>query len=91
MYATKIKMNHGCYNSSRCIDINSIYLEGCSDNGFYPKSEIYDFLISHPNSICVKKGMEPYLIPALSVNREKYVRSEPNDSIYDNLLSLPRV
>ena len=91
MYATKIKMNHGCYNSSRCIDINSIYLEGCSEDGFYLKGILHDYLISNPNSIRVKKGSEPYLIPAKSVSSEKYVRSEPNDTIHDNLLCLPRV
>ena len=32
----------------------------------------------------------PDVVPAVSSNGEKYVRSEPNDTVNDNLLKLPR-
>ena len=51
---------------------------------------INDHLKSHPNSIYVDISPYPDLIPALSSNYEKYVRSEPNDTPSDNLLKLPR-
>lgn len=54
------------------------------------KADIYDHLKSHPNSIYVDISPYPDLIPALSSNYEKYVRSEPNDTPSDNLLKLPR-
>ena len=91
MYATKIKMSTGFSNSNSCIDIDSIYLEGNNTNKFYKKSVLYDHLKKHPYSIKVKRGTEPYLIPALSSNNEKYVRSEPNNTVNDNLLKLPRI
>ena len=91
MYAVKIKMCIGCQNSTSCIDIDSIYLEGNYPDQFYKKDVLYDYLKNNPNSIRIKRGVEPYLIPALSVKNEKYVRSEPNDTVNDNLLKLPRV
>lgn len=30
MYATKIKMKPGCYNSSNLLEIDSFYIEGCN-------------------------------------------------------------
>lgn len=90
MYATKIKMNKGSEDSYHCIDIDSIYLTGAKEEKFYKKAALYDYLKENPNTIKVKKGAEPYVIPALSSNNEKYVRSEPNDTVNDNLLKLPR-
>lgn len=90
MYATKIKMNKNYENSFKCIDIDSIYLTGAKEEKFYKKAVLYDYLKENPGTIRVKKGVEPYVIPALSSNGEKYVRSEPNDTVNDNLLQLPR-
>jgi len=89
-YATKIRMCPGCQNSNSCVEIDSIYLEGGDTNQFYKKANLYDHLKKHPNTIRVKLGAEPYLIPALRGD-EKYVRSEPNDTPNDNLLKLQRV
>lgn len=91
MYATKIHMNSGCQNSNYLTDIDTIYLEGDNTNQFYKKSVLYDHLQNHPGSIKVNIYPYPYLVPALSSKGEKYVRSEPNDSVNDNLLKLPRV
>ncbi|WP_312643599.1 DUF3892 domain-containing protein [Hydrogenoanaerobacterium sp.] len=91
MYATKIHMSSGYQNSNNCVDIDTIYLEGNDTDQFYKKANLYDHLKKYPNSIKVKRGTEPYLVPALSSRNEKYVRSEPNDTEYDNLLKLPRV
>lgn len=90
MKATRIKMCPGCYHSNRCEDIDSIYLTGNNTNQFYKKATLYDHLKKHPNSIKVDIYPYPDLIPALSSNREKYVRSVPNDTPHDNLLRLQR-
>lgn len=58
--------------------------------GFYPKEQVYDMLV---NGKIIRVNIYPY--PALeemtSFKGEKYVRSEPNENQYDNLLNLPRV
>ena len=89
-YATKIRMKSGCENSNKCIEIDSIYLEGTTTPQFYKKSALYDYLKETPNSIKVKNSTGPFLQKALSVYNEKYVRSEANDTTNDNLLALPR-
>lgn len=90
MKATKIKMKAGCYYSTKTTEIDQIYIEDCSNPGYFTKATIYDYLKSNPNSIYVNIPPYPDLIPALSSNYEKYVRSEPNDTPNDNLLKLPR-
>lgn len=91
MYATKIHMNNGSSNSYTLTDIDTIYLEGENTNQWYKKAVLHDHLKKNPDTIKVNISPYPFLIPALSGNREKYVRSEPNDSKNDNLLKLPRV
>ena len=91
MYATKIKMCAGCHNSTKCEDIDSIFITGADKEGFYPKSGVHDAVKEKPGSIKVNIYPHPNLIPAVSSKSEKYVRSEPNDSPNDNLLKLPRV
>ena len=90
MKATKIKMKPGCSYSNKTTEIDQIYIEGCTKPGYYYKSAIYDYVKQHPNSIQVNIYPYPDLVPALSSNGEKYVRSEPNDTPSDNLLKLPR-
>lgn len=90
MKATKIKMKTGCANSAKAVEIDQIYIEGCQSPGYYRKADLYDHLKAHPNTIQVNIYPYPNLMPALSSNHEKYVRSEPNDTPSDNLLKLPR-
>ena len=90
MYATKIKMQRGCYYSQSLLEIDEIYIEGCNNPGFFKKAVIHDYLKAHPNSIQVKIYPYPNVVPAISTKGEKYVRSSPNNSERDNLLSLPR-
>lgn len=90
MYAQKIHMKPGCSNSYKCVEIDTIYIEGANPVTYYKKAEIYDYLQSNPKSIKVKDSTGPYLQGVVSVNYEKYVRSEPNDTTKDNLLALPR-
>lgn len=90
MKATKIKMKPGCSNSTKTTEIDQIYIEGCTNPGYFKKATLYDYLKSNPNSIYVDISPYPYLMPALSSHNEKYVRSEPNDTPTDNLLRLPR-
>ena len=91
IYATKIKMKNGCEKSNNLLEIDKIYLSGVVQEGFYYKSEIYDFLKSNPNSK-IKVNINPYpeLQPVVSKNGEKYVRSIANLIYIDNLLCLPR-
>ncbi len=91
MYATKIKMMPGCSNSQKTTEIDEIYIEGCSDPGFYKKAILHDHLKNHPGTIQVKIVPYPDLVPAISSRGEKYVRSAPNEYTHDNLLDLPRV
>ncbi|WP_206665611.1 DUF3892 domain-containing protein [Paenibacillus sp. CFBP13512] len=88
--ATKIKMKNGKHDSNILTEIDSIYLEGVSENGFYTKEAVHDFLSNDPNTE-IKVNISPYpkLIPVKN-NNEKYVRSESNDTTKDNLLNLPR-
>lgn len=90
MKAIKIKMRYGCQYSDDVLEIDSIYITGCNNPGYFKKEIIHDYLKNHPNSIQVDRYPYPYLVPATSGNGEKYVRSEPNDSTKDNLLKLPR-
>ncbi|HWQ98235.1 MAG TPA: DUF3892 domain-containing protein [Clostridia bacterium] len=90
IYAMKIKMNYGYGNSKNCLDINSVYLIGDGFNSYRTKESIHDYLKLHPGTIRVNRGVQPYVVPAVSSKNEKYVRSEPNDTESDNLLALPR-
>lgn len=90
MYATKIKMKSGCYSSNSLLEIDSVYIEGCDNPGFFKKAVLHDFLKDNPDSIQVKIKPYPNVIPATSSRGEKYVRSTPNDYTHDNLLDLPR-
>lgn len=90
IYATKIKMRPGCYNSQSLLEIDSIYLAGCSVPGFYKKAAVYDFLKENPGQIKVNVWPNPDVVPVMSVRGEKYVRSTPNGYMHDNLLDLPR-
>ena len=90
MYATKIKMKPGCYYSQNLLEIDSIYIEGCDNPGFFKKAILYNFLEENPRAIQVKIFPYPDVVPALSQNGEKYVRSSPNRYTHDNLLKLPR-
>ena len=91
IYATKIKMRTGCRNSQKLTEIDSIYLEGVDKPGFYEKEVLHEFLKAHPSTIKVNIRPYPDVIPAVSIYNEPYVKSEPNQFGYDNLLCLPRV
>ena len=91
MKATKIRMKSGCYYSNNLTEIDEIYIEGCDTPGFYKKSVVHDHLKKYPRSIQVNIYPYPDLIPEISSNGEKYVRSTPNNYQHDNLLDLPRM
>lgn len=91
MKARIIKMKPGYSNSNNLLEIDEIYLSGSSNDGFYKKAIVHDHLKNYPSSIQVDIYPFPNCIPATSVNGEKYVRSTPNNTVHDNLLSLPRV
>ena len=90
MYATKIKMKQGCYYSQDLTEIDEVYIEDCRTPGFYKKSVLHDHIKEYPGSIQVKIYPFPTIIPAVSIYGEKYVKSTPNSTLRDNLLSLPR-
>lgn len=91
IYATKIRMRSGCGNSWQLTEIDSIYLEGLNKPGLYTKESIHEYLKMYPGTIKVNLKPFPDVIPAVSIRKEKYVRSEPNQYGNDNLLCLPRV
>lgn len=87
LYAVKFKMNYGRWNSRYPEDIDQIYIR---DNGWIKKGLLHDYLKEYPASIAVNISPYPYLIPAISSNREKYVRSNPDIYKHDDLMDLPR-
>lgn len=86
-YAKAIRMKYGCASSNDLLEIDSIRL---NDNGWYTKAAIHDYVKKYPGTITVGTFYGPKLIPCISSNYEKYVKSTPNDSQRDNLLELPR-
>jgi len=90
MYATKIKMKPGCGTSNNLLEIDSIYLTGNNTEQYYKKENLHKYLTENPGTIKVNISPYPNLIPATSSNGEKYVKSSPNNTTNDNLLSLPR-
>ena len=91
MKAKKIKMKQGCSDSNSLMEIDSIYIDGCDNPGFFKKAVLYDHLKEHPGSIQVNIYPYPDVVPALSSRGEKYVRSAPDAYGDDDLLDLPRV
>lgn len=91
MKATKIKMKNGCGTSNNLLEIDAIYLTGCNKEQFYTKAAVHDYIKENPGSIQVNIAPYPNLIPVISSQGEKYVRSAANDSTTDNLLRLPRI
>lgn len=90
MYATKIRMQRGCYYSQSLLEIDEIFVEGCNNPGFFKKEDLHKYLKENPGTIAVKIHPYPKVIPATSSKGELYVRSTPNDYTHDNLLDLPR-
>lgn len=86
MKAIKIKMKRNCGNSGDVQDIESIYMD--QTGTYWKKSEVYDYLQKFPKTITVNIFPYPYLIPAVSSQGEKYVRSVANSTSEDNLLML---
>lgn len=90
MYVTKIKMKTGCSSSNNLIEIDELYITGCTNPGYFKKAVIHDHVKKNPGSIKVNIQPYPNVVDAVSVNGEKYVRSSPNAYGHDNLMSLPR-
>ena len=90
MRATKINMKSGCGKSDNLLEIDSVYVTGCTTPGYYKKEVLHDHLKKNPGTIQVDIWPYPNVVPATSVNNEKYVKSSPNSSNKDNLLCLPR-
>lgn len=88
--AKKIHFRYGSPSYPSEQDIQSIYLSGEGLEGFYPKEQVYDILVQGK---IIRDNIYPYplLEEMTSFKGEKYVRSEPNENQYDNLLNLPRV
>ena len=88
MKAIKIKMKRNYGNSENVQDIDSIYIDGT--NIYWKKSELYDYLQKFPKTITVNIPPYSYLIPAMSIQKEKYVKSVADSTQKDNLQMLPR-
>ena len=59
MYVTKIKMKPGCYNSSKLVEIDELYIVECETPGYYKKSAVHDFVKSNPGHLKVNKPPYP--------------------------------
>ena len=71
------------------LEIDSLYLQCDEFEGWYEKGMIHDWL-KKGNAAKVIIAPYPELQPMVSIfTGEKYVRSAPNGSTHDNLLSLP--
>lgn len=90
MFAMRIKMKNNCQTSRNLLAIDSIYLTGVHNEGYYKKEAIYDYLKNTRQDIFVNITPYPILQPVLSLNGEKYVRSITNEYGFDNLLNLPK-
>lgn len=90
MKAIKLKMKQGSSTSNSLLEIDSIYLKDCTNPGYFKKEVLHNHLEENPGSIQVDISPYPNLIPALSSNNEKYVRSNPNSTTDDNLMNLPK-
>ena len=91
IYVDKIKMKNGCKYSDSQIEIDELHLVGSLTNPGWFKKEIIHNYIKNDNGV-VKVNISPYpnLIPAISSNGEKYVKSVADETYRDNLMSLPR-
>jgi len=87
--ATAIKMKNNCAYSNNLLEIDKIYLDQSQD-GWYSKETIHDYVKSHPSDVVVGNNYGPNVVPCVSQNGEKYVKSAPNNTERDNLLNLPR-
>lgn len=92
MKATKIKMKPCCGPSSNLLEIDTVYITGCNNPGFFKKADLYNYLEKNPGTIQVDIYPYPNVIPAISPAPyyEKYVKSTPDTTARDNLLKLPR-
>ena len=59
MYVKKIKMKPGCYNSNNLVEIDELYISGCTNPGFFKKAVIHDFVKENPGSIKVDRWLIP--------------------------------
>lgn len=90
MKAVKIKMKSGYRSSNSILEIDEIYIEGCTNPGYFKKEVLHNHLKKFPRSIYVDAYPYSDLEPVVSINGEKYVRSIANNTLQDNLLNLPR-
>ena len=90
MRITKIKMTYGNYYSNNLLEIDELYISGCTNPGWFKKSLVHDYVKSHKGSIQVNIYPYPDIEPMVSIYGEKYVRSTPDSTRKDNLLNLPR-
>lgn len=85
--ATAIRMKPNCSYSYNLLEIDQICLNNAD---WYKKEILHDHVRKYPGSIKVGSLSGPNVIPAVSINGEKYVKSTPNSRTSDNLLALPR-
>lgn len=91
IYATKIKLKPGRIYPHSALEISTIYLVGVQNERFYAKEVVYDLVKQGYIIQVIISPHYPKLIAAISSEGEKYVRSEPNDTVQDNLLRLPQI
>ena len=78
-----IKGDSSKYSDCRCIT------QLGTANKRYTRTEAHDKVKASPGSLYVERGGSRANVVAATRNGLKYVRTAPNDSTSDNLLSLP--
>ena len=87
--ATAVRMYSGKESSNSLLEIDKIYLQA-NTGAWYTKEAIHDYVQENPGQVVVGTLNGPDVIPCTSKYGQKYVKSNPNDNVYDNLLYLPR-
>lgn len=90
MLAVRLIMKKGAEYSNNPRDIMSLVIQDNKTCKLCAVSETYRYLKANPDTKISVKGSETYLVPAESLNGERYVRSELNTSTVDALMQLPR-
>lgn len=91
--AIAISLKRDVKTPSSCVDIAYIYIVNEDNTGkWLAKETVYDLVAGGTKIICSRKDVahKPDLVCALSVYKEKYVRTEKDDIKSDNLLLLPK-
>lgn len=92
LYVTKIRMLPGQLHSTRCEDIESMYLKGAHSETVHLKETVHAFLSAYPDTVMLESKDTLFRIEAAtSPTGIHYVRSKNYQTETDPLFCLPKV